>query len=1515
MKKLLIILLMLGFVFTTNSAEPVKKQNLAVETSKLLSDIQKASLAYYKNFEFWPINIEELKNSGYLNISFKEKSPTGGKWIFKIKGKDLSISTTIPDKEKLADLNSASEVLDVASRSIKNIKAEKKRFAEGDRVAAQTAATQKESGSQAFNRSNLERRSVVKSLIVTDDEDYLKSSIANKPLERDPFNYIKISATLKGGAQITTDKDAIDFNSKINFERGVSASSFVDSDNPDFLLNPEQTSKLNDLSVSRIIDTDDDDFFIDPNLNSNINELNVTDASIDNLIVEKINNQTPVVLEELEKLAVTKLTEGKNIKITADKNGSKASTGVGITYLHIIDNPEFTTVKASADIDVGGNLTVGGTTENIINSNFSLGGDDAYIAGDIGISGNIYTNNSLILDNSSGNRLSLNGDYIESNGVLALKANADSVNYINLSSNGSDLTLATSGSNTLNIKAESNILFQTENNATDAFSFKNSTGSQVFTIDTLNNRVSINADESESTATLHVKGSLHTSKTMLIEATGSDIPLSISKTSNGQWLSFNDGTDAFGIYNTTSSPEGNLTANIGSMALDTSDGDLYVKRSDGVNTDWKIIPNAGTVFIQGGNNFGTATAVIGSNDANSVIIKTNNIAAITIDASQTTTVSGNLDINNNNITNAKNISVDNIKSNNGSFTFTLGENNTDALIIKNSTNDYLKFDTTNNQIVVGVTTTFGSNLMVADNVDIGGGTIDGVSLGSNTALISIGVGSLTLSGNSIISSNGEVDFGANTLTINNTLTASAINLTNGNIQNANNIALTSISPASSTITINLDPNQSQALSIKEGVNSYITLNTTGSGTITIDKDLVITKTLSHGDVALTGGTIDNVIIGGSTPTIATFTTLTATTLSGNLNTNNKELSNLNVVSGSLDNITIGANTSAISIKVGNLTLSNSTITTTSTGGISFGSNDLKTTGTLTTANIVFNDGLSGTGDIVNAGDIKLNSLTNNTSTLLVNISPSSTSAFKLTDNTNDYIVIDSNAKLVKLTTTTFTGDTTIANAFINGGEINGVSIGSTTAATIVKVGSLTLSGSTITSTTSDIGFDNKNLSNIGTITTSNLVVSDASIDNIKIDTLEAKGNTITFNIKDGFADALKIEDSNGNTYFDIDTSADLINQATTTFTGETTINNANITSGNITASKITATSFISVGNLKITSDGSLSTITTTSTGGISFGGNDLKTTGTLTTANIVFNDGLSGTGDIVNAGDIKLNSLTNNTSTLLVNISPSSTSAFKLTDNTNDYIIIDSNAKLVKLTTTTFTGDTTIANALINGGEINGVSIGSTTAATIVKVGNLTLSGSTITSTTSDIGFDNKNLSNIGTITTSNLVVSDASIDNIKIDTLEAKGNTITFNIKDGFADALKIEDESNTTYFTINTGSKTITQSTTTFTGKTTLGSVEISSGNILVGDMVANNSTIIGSLTISGNATLSTITTTSTGGISFGSNDLKTTGTLTVGTLDLSASDLSNLDSVTLNSISNNSSTLAVNISSTDN
>ena len=71
--------------------------------------------------------------------------------------------------------------------------------------------------------------------------------------------------------------------------------------------------------------------------------------------------------------------------------------------------------------------------------------------------------------------------------------------------------------------------------------------------------------------------------------TGTSTPLSLIRSSSGQWLGFNDGTDNFGYYNSAGTPEGSIAADIGSVAVDTTNGTLYVKTTDTASTGWTAL--------------------------------------------------------------------------------------------------------------------------------------------------------------------------------------------------------------------------------------------------------------------------------------------------------------------------------------------------------------------------------------------------------------------------------------------------------------------------------------------------------------------------------------------------------------------------------------------------------------------------------------------------------------------------------------------------------------------------------------------------------------------------------------------------------------------------------------------------------------------------------------------------------------------------------------------------------------
>jgi len=67
--------------------------------------------------------------------------------------------------------------------------------------------------------------------------------------------------------------------------------------------------------------------------------------------------------------------------------------------------------------------------------------------------------------------------------------------------------------------------------------------------------------------------------------------LEIARASQGQFLSFTDGTDTHSYMSGAGTPEGTETADTGSLYVDTANAVLYIKSDDGDNTNWEAIGN------------------------------------------------------------------------------------------------------------------------------------------------------------------------------------------------------------------------------------------------------------------------------------------------------------------------------------------------------------------------------------------------------------------------------------------------------------------------------------------------------------------------------------------------------------------------------------------------------------------------------------------------------------------------------------------------------------------------------------------------------------------------------------------------------------------------------------------------------------------------------------------------------------------------------------------------------------
>ncbi|MCC7523167.1 tail fiber domain-containing protein, partial [Candidatus Uhrbacteria bacterium] len=91
----------------------------------------------------------------------------------------------------------------------------------------------------------------------------------------------------------------------------------------------------------------------------------------------------------------------------------------------------------------------------------------------------------------------------------------------------------------------------------------------------------------------------------------------------------------FQLFNASASPQGAITGSVGDLVIDSTNGRMYFKETgDSTNTGWSLVATGTTpvnAFVQNGNSFG-ATAVLGTNDNNSLSLETLNQARVTIDS-------------------------------------------------------------------------------------------------------------------------------------------------------------------------------------------------------------------------------------------------------------------------------------------------------------------------------------------------------------------------------------------------------------------------------------------------------------------------------------------------------------------------------------------------------------------------------------------------------------------------------------------------------------------------------------------------------------------------------------------------------------------------------------------------------------------------------------------------------------------------------------------------------------------
>ena len=444
-----------------------------------------------------------------------------------------------------------------------------------------------------------------------------------------------------------------------------------------------------------------------------------------------------------------------------------------------------------------------------------------------------------------------------------------------------------------------------------------------------------------------------------------------------------------------------------------------------------------------------------------------------------------------------------------------------------------------------------------------------------------------------------------------------------------------------------------------------------------------------------------------------------------------------------------------------------------------------------------------------------------------------------------------------------------------------LSAGAATLATGSTVGNLTLANGSITDSGGSISFGDENVSTTGTLSAGAATL--------------ATGSTVgNLTLANG-----SITDSGGSISFgdeNISTTGTLSAGAATLATGST-VGNLTLANGSITdsggsidfdnenlttTSTVTAEQLTTTDDLTVTDEASIDGTMTlasgsiTDTGGtINFSNENLTTTGTIT-ANSFSGDGSALTG--VSAGSIASDNLTQgdaavtlSTSSGAVNITPAPGSAIVLDGTINVDAGVVTGA--TSITTQSQVASTSLRTPLIeytDGDDAMAIADGggvtfsqAASLPTGSTVGNLTLANGSITDSGGSISFGDENVSTTGTLSAGAATLATGStVGNLTLanGSITDSGGSISFG------------DESLSTSGTLASGAQTVTGNVTS--------SATISAEQLTTTDDL----TVTDEASIDGTMAISTGSITDSGGtISFGDENLSTTGTLSTGVATL--------------------------------
>ena len=474
--------------------------------------------------------------------------------------------------------------------------------------------------------------------------------------------------------------------------------------------------------------------------------------------------------------------------------------------------------------------------------------------------------------------------------------------------------------------------------------------------------------------------------------------------------------------------------------------------------------------------------------------------------------------------NVGDINVDSVSSDDGNgFDLSLDDNKANAMEIKEGANAYMTFVTTNSgeqitvdkKMVVSTGVTFQT-----DTADINGGAIDATAIGASTASTAVFT-NLTASGEINIDGNGggndnidNVIIGANTAAAGTFTTATATNVQATNYKANDGTAAMTI--ADSTGNVNVSTN----FSVDGNLTVNGTTTTIDSATLTVEDPLIqLAKNNSGGDantfdqgLFMNRGSDANVsfIWDESLDQFAfAVTSGEDGTTAGNITIDSYANIRANVITGAdVETGTIsaadGTQSATIANSTGVMTIASSVLTTADING---GSLDGVTIGAASAAAATVTSLSVSDGNITNAGDIALDTISADGTTIGVSMTDNTAAAFDIKEGSNSYLKFDTTDSSELITASkaftvatgvTFTTDT----ADINGGAIDNTIIGANSAA----------AGTFTTATATTAVATNAQVTNIkANDATAAITIAD-STGAVKVTTaFEVDGSTFIFN--------------------------------------------------------------------------------------------------------------------------------------------------------------------------------------------------------------------------------------------------------------------------------------------------------------------------------------------------------------------------------------------------------------------